>query len=271
MPARSAFPASFAALLIAVLFLSSPASAKDDDCILDHCADRLPPKTQPIEKTGPMEKAEPSRETTPPQEAPVSGEARGGFRGDAPGRDFDFYVLALSWSPGFCDSVEGSHDQCEPGKGLGFVVHGLWPQFERGFPSDCQGPRSPSRIALERANGLFPDERLARYEWRKHGTCSGKSPSDYFADVARAREGVTIPPLFVKPAREQHFTPIDIERAFYEVNPRLRPGMMAISCRRGVFEEARICLSKDLREFRACPEVVQHGCRQREISVPAPL
>jgi ribonuclease T2 len=270
MPSRRFSAAvSFAAPLFACLCLTalfSPALArdgsKDDDCILDHCADRLPPKNQPSGETSP------APQTRPVQETRGGG---GGFRGDAPAGGFDFYVLALSWSPGFCDSVGGSHDQCEPGKGLGFVVHGLWPQYERGFPSDCEGPRSPSRIALERANGVFPDERLARYEWRKHGTCSGKSPSDYFADVARAREGVTIPPLFVKPTRDQTFTPIDIERAFYEVNPRLRPGMMAVSCRRDVFEEVRICLSKDLREFRACPEVVQHGCRRREITVPAPL
>ncbi|MCC3244086.1 ribonuclease T2 [Methylocystis sp. WRRC1] len=227
------------------------AAVARDDCILDNCADQRPP----------VEQARPQ------------GERSGGgeFRSGAPSRDFDFYVLALSWSPGFCEYVEGARDQCEPGKGLGFVVHGLWPQYERGFPSDCAGPRSPSRIALERANGVFPDERLARYEWRKHGTCSGKSPSDYFADVARAREAVTIPPLFVKPKQAQTFTPIDIERAFYDANPRLRPGMMAVACRRGVFEEVRICLSKDLREFRACPEVVQRGCHNREISVPAPM
>ena len=124
---------------------------------------------------------------------------------------------------------------------------------------------------MERTVGVFPDERLARYEWRKHGTCSGKSPSDYFADAARAKEAVTIPAPFVSPHGDQTFTPIDIERAFYEANPRLRPGMMSVTCRRGVFDGVRICLSKDLREFRACPEIVRQGCHSREISVPAPM
>jgi ribonuclease T2 len=249
-----------AALVAGLLTLFAPvAAAKDDDCILDNCAERRPPKIAPA----------PSAPETPPADAPRGTDS--GFRGGGPARAFDFYVLALSWSPGFCDGVSGANDQCEPGKGLGFVVHGLWPQYERGFPSDCDGARAPSRVALERASGLFPDERLARYEWRKHGTCSGKSPSDYFADVARAREAVTVPAPFVRPTRDQTFAPVDIERAFYDANARLRPGMMAVACRRGVLEEVRICLSKDLREFRACPEVVQHGCRQREISVPAPL
>ena len=250
-----------AALLCLRLFiLPGQALAADDDCILDRCADKRPSQSQPENQS--------DRQGAPGSAARREG---GAFRSGVPSGNFDFYVLALSWSPGFCDRVGAAHDQCEPGKGLGFVVHGLWPQYERGFPSDCDGPRSPSRLALERANGVFPDERLARYEWRKHGACSGKSPSDYFADVSRAREAVTIPAPFVNPTRDQTFTPIDIERAFYSANPRLRPGMMAVSCRRDVFEEVRICMTKDLREFRACPEIVQRGCRQREITVPAPL
>ena len=116
--------------------------------------------------------------------------------------DFDFYVLSLSWSPGFCENDGAQRRaQCAPGAGKGFVVHGLWPQYERGFPSDCDGPVSPSRIALAHAEGVFPDEGLARHEWRKHGRCSGRSPSDYFADVRRARESVTIPTPFAHPTR----------------------------------------------------------------------
>ncbi len=225
----------------------APSRAQDADCVLDHCADRAPafvPKERGLER---------------------GAEQKRGRAGD-----FDFYVLALSWSPGFCELKGGDNRQCEPGAGLGFVVHGLWPQYERGFPSDCPGPAAPSRIALERANGVFPSEGLARYEWRKHGTCTGRSPSDYFADVARAKEGVAIPPPFEKPTAPQNFVPIDIQRAFLAANQRLRPGMMAVGCRRGVLEDVKICLSKDLREFRACPEVVRRGCRAREISVPAP-
>ena len=232
------------ALLCAMM--ANPAAARED-CILDNCADKAPPVT-----------------ATTPQSATPSGTP-------SSAGDFDFYVLALSWSAGFCEKVEWSHDQCEPGRRLGFVVHGLWPQYEHGYPSNCAGPGNPSSVALEHAAGLYPDQRLARYEWRKHGACTGRSPSDYFADVARARAAVTIPTPFVDPAGEQTFAPIDIERAFYAANPRLRPGMMSVGCQRSVLQEVRICFSKDLREFRAWPEVARRGCRSREISVPAPL
>ena len=204
----------------------------------------------------------------------VAGHAQGfGQRGGAPG-DFDFYVLALSWSPGFCE-LDGdrsrNREQCGEGAGLRFVVHGLWPQNERGYPSEC-GPagRTPSRIAMEQAEGLFPSEGLARYQWRKHGTCTGSSPSDYFRDVRRAREKVVIPPSLAKVERDQSWTAIDLERAFAAANPGLRPDMMSVACKRGVLQEVRICLTKDLRDFRTCQQIDRSGCRARDFTVVAP-
>jgi ribonuclease T2 len=191
-------------------------------------------------------------------------------RGGAAG-DFDFYVLALSWSSGFCE-VEGDdkgRNQCAVGTGLGFTVHGLWPQNEKGYPTEC-GPagRTPSRAAMDIAKDIFPSEPLARYEWRKHGTCSGLSPSDYFRDTKTARDKVVIPKEFQKPDKEGRWSPVDIERAFIAANPGLRADMIAVSCRRSVLNEVRICLTKDLRGFWTCEEVDRGGCRTREISVP---
>ncbi|MEJ1936140.1 hypothetical protein WDZ92_38595, partial [Nostoc sp. NIES-2111] len=181
--------------------------------------------------------------TSPTAQAQQGGERRGG-----PPGDFDFYVLALSWSPGFCE-IEGDRkgrDQCEDGSGLGFVVHGLWPQYTRGFPTECSpANRSPSRIALEAARGVYPDEGLARYQWRKHGTCSGLSPTEYYETVRAARDKVTIPPALVSPRSEQTFTPIELERAFAAANPGLRTDMMAVACSGGVLGGGRGCIRQD--------------------------
>lgn len=221
------------------------AQTQDTGCVLDHCADKKP--------------LNPARATSSQFQA----------RADTPG-DFDFYVLALSWSPGFCDTggAGRTYAQCASGAHLGFVVHGLWPQYQRGYPSDCGGIRSPSRLALQAAKGLYPDEGLARFEWRKHGTCSGMSPSDYFVDVRKARATIVIPPAFRTPSQPQTWTPIDIQRAFIAANPRLRPGMLAVECYAGELDEVRICLSKDLHDFVACPEVSRHFCYAQHVSVP---
>ncbi|MCB8821586.1 ribonuclease T2 [Microvirga rosea] len=203
-----------------------------------------------------------------PATAQPMQEARG-----APTGAFDFYVLALSWSPGFCEvGARGSErKQCEDGNGLGFVIHGLWPQSDRGYPTFCEPQgRFVPRAVIDQIDGLYPDSNLARYQWRKHGTCSGVSPSEYFALVRKARDRVQIPDGLKGPQAETHVMPIEIERAFANANPGLRPEMMSVSCGRRVFQEIRICLDKDLRGFRQCPEVNEDGCRAGQIAVPAP-
>jgi ribonuclease T2 len=184
--------------------------------------------------------------------------------------NFDFYVLSLSWSPGFCEAGgdRRAGSQCDIGSELGFVVHGLWPQYRHGFPSDCASDRPVSQIALNEAKGLFPDDGLARHEWRKHGTCSGKSPQAYFGDVRRAREMVTIPADLQNAKQDLTGTPRDLLTDFLGSNSGLRPEMMAIGCKNGILQEVRICLSKDLRNFQACPEVSRDTCRASQIQVP---
>ncbi len=242
---------AIAALVLCLAGLACGAAAQsggqNDGCILDNCADK-----KPLPGLA--------------QGAPPPGE------GDNEPGDFDFYVLALSWSPGFCDTggAEKARAQCADGADLGFVVHGLWPQYNHGFPEDCGGISSPSYLALQAVQGLYPDEGLARYEWRKHGTCSGKSPTDYFADVRKARAAITIPPAFTAANQTQTWTPLDIQRAFIAANPRLRPGMLAVECNRGELDEVRICMSKDLRDFVACPEVSRNFCYTQQVTV-APM
>lgn len=265
------------AAMLAALYGLCPlsAAAQDSDCILDNCADKkpLPPPN------GNQDNSDQNTGPSSSDQAPASPGGSGSWAPSAapqpsgasePG-DFDFYVFSLSWSPGFCDTggAEKARDQCRAGAGLGFVVHGLWPQYDQGFPSDCGGG-SPSWIVLQSIEGLYPDTGLARYEWRKHGTCSGKSPGAYFADVRRARDLVVIPPAFQNAQSEQDTSAIEIERAFFAANPRLRPGMMAVECVGRELSEVRFCLSKDVRNFVPCPEVARHSCYAPEIAI-APM
>jgi ribonuclease T2 len=203
-----------------------------------------------------------------------AGLAQGQLREDrgAPMGRFDFYVLALSWSATWC-AITGERrgsSQCESGRNPGFVVHGLWPQYESGYPAFCAPDgRNPSRNALQRAEGVLPEIGLARHQWRKHGTCSGLSAEAYFEATATAKAKVRIPAELAAPRANQRFTVLEVERAFAEANPGLRPEMMSVTCDRGMMEEVRICLTRDLRGFRACPEVDRDVCRARDFNVPS--
>ena len=57
-----------------------------------------------------------------------------------PAGEFDYYVMALSWSPTWC-ALEGDRrgsPQCDMDADFGWVLHGLWPQYESGWPSYCR-------------------------------------------------------------------------------------------------------------------------------------
>ena len=196
----------------------------------------------------------------------------GGFNRRAAPGDFDFYVLALSWSPTYC-ALEGQRRddvQCAPGRDLGFVLHGLWPQYARGYPETCSTVvRQPTRQAMEVAGQVYPSEGLARYEWRKHGTCSGLDPAAYFSAARDARLAVTIPDDLKAGGGPKALAPVDVARRFVSANRGLRPDMMAVTCARGQLQEVRICFSKDLRGFTPCPEVARGNCRAPEVSLDA--
>jgi ribonuclease T2 len=185
--------------------------------------------------------------------------------------NFDFYVLALSWSPSFCEAAgeRGTppQQQCAA-RPYSFVVHGLWPQYERGFPEFCQQPAPRlNRGIVSSMLDLMPAPRLIFNEWDKHGTCSGLSPNAYFETVRKARAIVKIPDAYIEPGETLVVTPDDVEEAFVKANPGLSRDAIAVTCDSRRLGEVRICVGKDLR-FRPCPEIDVRACRREQLVMP---
>jgi ribonuclease T2 len=177
--------------------------------------------------------------------------------------------MTLSWAPGFCDlgGKETSSPECAEGSGDGFVVHGLWPNNEyRPNPESCRG-EDATPADLNDEHGVYPNDRLAAYEYRKHGTCTGLSPHDYFATVRSVRSRLKIPQMFEATSEELHMAPEEIEQAFMTANPNLRPDNMAISCSNGELVDVRFCLAKDLSSYAICRKVARHTCQRGSILV----
>ncbi len=193
-------------------------------------------------------------------------------RQNAPG-EFDFYVLSLSWSPSFCEAAsergnEGrAQAQCG-GRPFSFVVHGLWPQYERGFPEYCQRP-SPrlDRNIMTSMLDLMPAPGLIYNEWDKHGTCSGLGERAYFETIRKARAGIKIPPDYLQLTEAKTVAPAEVEDAFVKVNPGLSTSAIAVTCNGNRLSEVRICLGKDL-QFRSCEEIDRRACRRDQVTMP---
>jgi ribonuclease T2 len=186
--------------------------------------------------------------------------------------NFDYYVFTLSWSPGFCDTggADKQPAECARGAGAGFVVHGLWPDSAAGpNPEDCGGADVP-QAALRLADGVYPDEGLARYEYRKHGTCSGLDPEAYFAAVKTLRDAIVVPETLRAPREAAKVSPDALTQTFVAANANLKADNMAISCRDGELVDVRICVAKSLTAFAHCPKVAGHTCHAKSITI-APL
>lgn len=173
---------------------------------------------------------------------------------------FDYYVMALSWSPGWCATEGGPEaEQCR--RPRAFVLHGLWPQNERGWPSDCRTTaRDPSRRESAAMADIMGSSGLAWYQWKKHGRCSGLDGAAYYRLAREAYQRIRIPEVFTRLDRDVRLPARVVEEAFTEANPGLTGEMMTVTCAQGRIDELRICLTKDLTP-RPCGADVVRDCR----------
>jgi ribonuclease T2 len=183
-------------------------------------------------------------------------------------------VLALSWSPSYCEAAHergglGKSQQIQcGGRPYSFVVHGLWPQYDRGAPNYClqPSPRLDGRIVSSMLD-LMPAPGLIFNQWDKHGTCSGLQPRAYFETVRKARAAIKIPEQYIELSELKMVTPDEVEDAFVRANPGLSTQAISVSCDTRRLSEVRICINKEL-QFRACEEVDRRACRREKVAMP---
>lgn len=177
---------------------------------------------------------------------------------------FDYWVLALSWSPNWCALEGDARDAPQCDRDLGWSLHGLWPQYESGWPSYCpSAKRDPSRADTKAMTDIMGSGGLAWHQWKKHGRCSGLTSDDYF-DLSRlAYSQVNRPAVFRKLDKTVALPASVVEEAFLKANPDWTADMLTITCRDGHIAEARLCLTRDLSP-RICGTDVLRDCRQSD-------
>ncbi|WP_338551107.1 ribonuclease T2 [Roseovarius phycicola] len=174
--------------------------------------------------------------------------------------EFDYYVLSLSWSPNWC-ALEGDARgaaQCDAAEDHGWVLHGLWPQYHRGWPAHCQtAERTPTRRMTREMSDIMGSAGLAWYQWRKHGSCSGLSAPDYYALSREAYARIARPEVFRKLRDAVKLPASVVEQAFLNANPDLTRDMVTVTCRADYIQEVRICLSKELDPLPCGRDVIR--------------
>ena len=181
--------------------------------------------------------------------------------------EFDYYLLSLSWAPGFCAQPTGKHTaaECGTGRHIGFMVRGLWPQRTDGVRVEQCGTARP--VSADIVNSMLPlmtDAGLVQHEWATHGTCSGLSQAEYFGLIRTAFESVQIPETLKGPSSEANVPPGDIEGQFSQSNSAGKEGFR-VSCPSNELREVRVCLDKSGKVI-ACPTDLP-DCHARTVLV----
>jgi ribonuclease T2 len=187
---------------------------------------------------------------------------------------FDYYALVLNWSPSYC-AAEGRNrpgePQCRGDRPYSFILHGLWPQYERGYPLDCRTAERPwvPEELIGKMIDVMPSKRLIIHEYRKHGTCSGLSPQDYFSTSRTLFERIKIPARFQNPDNYVTLPPGEVEKEFLDANPQLQADMISIACKGRNLGDLRICFGRDLQP-RSCGvnETQEKLCSSEKIVMP---
>ncbi len=200
------------------------------------------------------------------KQQPQQGEQKQSVAGD-----FTYYVLSLSWSPSFCatQSPGAQQEQCGTGRRFSFVVHGLWPQFDKGWPQDC-ATSFPARVPedlIKNTLDMMPSHKLIGHEWEKHGTCSGLDQAGYFKAARQAKDSITIPAQFVGPKEYITTTSSALKQAFLDANKQLHEDMIAVTCKDRNLQEVRICMDKNLTP-RACGANEKRQCKSEQLVLP---
>ncbi len=185
-----------------------------------------------------------------------------------------YLLLALAWTPSWC-ALEGTAraaPRCAHGTRSGWLVHGLWPQNDDGtWPEFCDGPPTePDPAVLDSMMDIMGSAGLAAHQWRKHGTCSGRAPKEYFSDTRKAFEELRFPEN-MQVREERQVTPESILTVFRQANPHFGADMTILTCREGLLHEIRLCLTQELTPRPCDDRTLARACRAGMISMPPKL
>ena len=205
--------------------------------------------------------------------AGFNGTAAARHRGHAGGGeagDFSYYVLSLSWSPAFCLNSPGAAE-CNGSRRYGFIVHGLWPQNEKGWPEHCEDHLEVPDSVVQGISDLMPARTLVYHEWSAHGTCSGLQPAAFFDLVRRASGTVVIPAQLSNLTQATEQSPEAIVGAFLHANPKLLPQSLIVTCSgqdAPRLREMRICLDRELNPRDCSADARRGACKAPQLIIP---
>ncbi len=190
--------------------------------------------------------------------------------------EYDSFVLALTWQPGFCEHVPGQERKREcraMAEGSLAVshltLHGLWPNSSRCGTSYGHCPAEDIALSAETLAAIRPfmpnfhfEDSFGNYQWKKHGACQRQLDDDgYFRRAVDYVRLVNDSPLGAYIAANIGGT-IDRERFYDILRGLVGKGARArvdLLCAGGHLYEIRLRLPRQLGAATSLVELLGVG------------
>ncbi|WP_318437042.1 ribonuclease T2 [Photobacterium leiognathi] len=195
--------------------------------------------------------------------------------------DFDSYVLALTWQPGFCEhfSYKGTKPECNAIndgklKITNLTLHGLWPNKASCGTSygycDRYARLDLSRSTIKEIAPWMPNfyyqTKFGEYEWKKHGTCQTRNADDYFLTATKLVEKVDASPIgqFIKDNIGRNVSVSSFKKQLTSKFGSDAVDRISLACTQGKYlNEVRLNLGKNIDLSKPIVDLLKAGPKGR--------
>ena len=210
--------------------------------------------------------------------------------------EWTYMVLSQTWEGTFCNDGCCLLPSGATGLTSGVTIHGLWPNYEKGYPSCCKCSYTDAEVdnymtsnaqMYRDLNTYWPSLKKCKfvsYEWRKHGTCAAsvydgeRGYADYFNTVITLHKRWNLYKILsdagIKPSNTTRYPATKITKAIEAAVGKT----VALTCSSGKLAEIRICIGRPTSATKLnpspidCATSVWNGCSSKDtIILPPPI
>ncbi len=188
-------------------------------------------------------------------------------------------LLAISWQNAYCETHQNKREcrnvNFKAYSSSNFTLHGLWPQPRSKI--NCKGEKKVwlNKELYKELKRVMPGVKsgLHKHEWKKHGTCYGKSADLYFEDSISLLKQVnnsSVRDLFVKNIGKT-LTKKEVMMAFDKSFGKGSGRKVKMMCKNGLIIELQINLdgeiskSGNLSKFLKNASHAKGGCLKGKV------
>ncbi|WP_181318606.1 ribonuclease T2 [Photobacterium kishitanii] len=195
--------------------------------------------------------------------------------------DFDSYVLALTWQPGFCEhfKYKGNKPECtaiNDGKLniTNLTLHGLWPNktscgTKYGY-CDRYARLDLSASTVKEIAPWMPNfyyqTKFGEYQWKKHGACQNLDDNAYFLTATKLVEKVDASAIgqFIKSNIGNNVSTASFKKNLISHFGADAVDRISLACSQGRYlNEVRLNIGKSFNVNNSVQELLESGPKGR--------